>query len=373
MDFCSKYGYDYGFEGSDSDEVSDDELKNESFSSSSNKGGKKVKKLRKADSNLIAVKFDQLVSSNRMFAGDPIRCKSCGAIMSNVSKKSISADSKTWKCEFCYESIDISAFSTDQIPSEDDVTFLIEPAPIVETQTGSADENTVRSMNNTNLTYCIDISGSMDTAIEVKSNEPQQRISHMSRLNGVIAACLESVDHLRTQEPNKRVALVTFSDNIKYYGDTSKGTNPILTIGAGGNNPFNYRLQQQQPQQNSMFRNIRTRVTNAFSNISSQQIPVEADDQTTTPQQEIAHDIMDNKEKMIALASNQDQNLKPISETFNSLTSRIKALRTEGSTALGPALTFSIGQTSHKSGSQGNSLIYNNYSLICYLESLKDG
>jgi hypothetical protein len=45
MDFCSKYGYDYGFEGSDSDEVSDDELKNEQ-SSSSNNGGKKVKKLR---------------------------------------------------------------------------------------------------------------------------------------------------------------------------------------------------------------------------------------------------------------------------------------------------------------------------------------
>jgi len=103
-----------------------------------------------------------------------------------------------------------------------------------------------------------------------------------------------------------------------------------------------------------MFRNIRTRVTNAFSNISSQPIPVETDDQTTTSQQEIAHDIMDNKEKMIALASNQDQNLKPISETFNSLTSRIKALRTECNTALGPALTFSIGQTSHKSGSQGN-------------------
>lgn len=352
MDFCSKYGYDYGFEGSDSDEVSDDELKNES---SSNNAGKKVKKLRKADSNLIAVKFEQLVSSNRMFAGDPIRCNSCGAIMSNVSKKSISADSKTWTCEFCYESTDISAFSTDQIPSEDDVTFLIEPAPIVETQSGSKDdENTVKSMNNTNLTYCIDISGSMDTAIEVKSNEPQQRISHMSRLNGVIAACLESVDHLRTQEPNKRVALVTFSDNIKYYGDTSKGANPIIVIGAGGNNPFNYRLQQQQQQQSSIFGHIRTRVTNAFSNISSQSIPVETDDETTTSQQEIAHDIMDNKEKMIALASNQDQNLKPISETFNSLTSRIKALRTEGSTALGPALTFSIGQTSHKSGSQGN-------------------
>ena len=231
------------------------------------------------------------------------------------------------------------------------MTFLIEPAPIVETQTGSADENTVKSMNNTNLTYCIDISGSMDTAIEVKSNEPQQRISHMSRLNGVIAACLESVDHLRTQEPNKRVALVTFSDNIKYYGDTSKGANPILAFGTGGNNHHNYRQQPQQ-QQNSIFGSIITRVTNAFS-------------------KEIAHDIMDNKEKMIALASNQDRNLKPISETFNSLTSRIKALRTEGSTALGPALTFSIGQTSHKSGSQGNSLIYNSYSLICYLESIK--
>ena len=73
MEFCSKYGYNYGFEGSDSEEYEETDEKTKN---------KVTKKTRKADTNIIAVKFDKLVASNEMFAGEPKYCKKCEAIVS---------------------------------------------------------------------------------------------------------------------------------------------------------------------------------------------------------------------------------------------------------------------------------------------------
>jgi hypothetical protein len=192
----------------------------------------------------------------------------------------------------------------------------------------------------------------MDTNIPNKPTDGKQ--INMTRLNGVKAACIESLDNLKTQEPNKRVALVTFSDSVKYYGDSTKKPSPLLQISNGGHPFGNYgiRQQQQQQQQSSFFGRIQKQAVNAFSSVTGAgQVPQgEAAELPREP--EIAADIMDNKEKMIALATNQDGELKPVSATHGSLVNMIKGLRTEGSTALGPGLTFSIGLTSKKSGSQ---------------------
>lgn len=235
MDFCSKFGYDYGFEGSDSEEISDDEIKEEEkkMTSAGNTEikSKAMKKVRKGDTNLIGVRFDELVLTQNMFAGDPIRCKACEAVMSETSQANLSEEGKKWTCEYCYESNDISAYVPEQIPSKNDVTFLVEPAPTRSELTATVDDEnvTTKSMNDNHLGYCIDVSGSMDTNIPVKndpqadSERPRDHRNEMTRLTGVKAACLESIEALKANEPNKRVALVTFSDTIKYYGDTSKG------------------------------------------------------------------------------------------------------------------------------------------------------
>ena len=76
MEFCSKYGYDYGCEGSDEEEYYDFE-------------DHCRKKIRKANTNIIAVKFDKLVASNEMYAGEPKSCQKCGAIISYLSGDSI--------------------------------------------------------------------------------------------------------------------------------------------------------------------------------------------------------------------------------------------------------------------------------------------
>jgi len=309
MEFCSKYGYDYGFDGSDEEEMND-------FNYETNTSTRK--QVRKADSNIIAAKFDELVKSNETFAGSFFDCSKCKAIVSSHSLSNITKtnDEKfIWTCEYCSNLNDLSEKfmqSLDEIPDKDDVTFLIEPAR----DEISNKTNEIKSLNDNHLTYCIDISGSMDTQIQNddKHTKIQKHRSGISRLNGVQMACLENLTCLKDTEPNRKVSLLTFSEKVKYFGD---GTNCNI------NEPL-----------------INTSRTNYKNNEMIIEIP---------------NDILTNKEKMFSLAQNQskNENLVGLSESYDNLKEIIKNLSTEGTTALGPALAFSIGYLSDKrDGSQ---------------------
>ncbi|CAF0867913.1 unnamed protein product [Brachionus calyciflorus] len=275
MQFCSKYAYDYGFEGSDEEDVEDEHKVTTSS------------KIRKADTNIISVNFDELISTNLMFAGEPIQCRKCQAIMNKTSQNNLSKDRKIWTCEFCYENNTVDLDTLEQFPSEEDVTFLLEPAP----QTSHEDVNNFT--DDKYLIYCIDISGSMDT--QVIHNTPNDNNKRMTRLDAVKIACVQNLNALKTQEPNKRVSLVSFSENVRYYGDATK-TNNQLTIEE--------------------------------------------------------KNVLNNKEKIFTLAENQKGDLKSLRDSNISLTQRIKSLNTEGYTALGPALAFSVAFVSRLPGSQ---------------------
>lgn len=371
MEFCSEFGYNYGFNGSDEENISDEEQETKK---------KVTKKIRKMDSNIIAVKFDQLVMSNEMFAGEAKRCKNCEAIMSVFSKSSISSDMKVWICEFCYEKNDLTGLlsTLEEIPKQDDATFLLEPAPIVQQEkdekTATTASNVVKSTDNNYLSFCIDISGSMDTYIPVKEEvtqqvqqEPAQITKNMTRLQGVKIACVENINSLKDEEPNKRVNLTTFSSTVKYYGDGSKIKGlkgNLLEIGGDNGAGYGlfggYRVQQQQPQQSQssgLFGKVK-KLLSPSKNSSKQSSGSETEETSASnilPQSDILPqnepDILVNREKLMTLATNQDGNLKSIKETHKNLEALIKNMRTEGSTALGPGLVFSIGFCSKKPGS----------------------
>jgi hypothetical protein len=291
MQFCSKYGYDYGFQGSDEEDMNED--LNE----------KEQKKVRKTDSNIIAVKFDELTISNETFAGETKHCSQCLAILNKHSLSNITTESVTniliWKCEFCDHINKLASTNINEIPKQEDVTYLIEPAPPTN-EPLLANTKDIKSTDDNFLTYCIDISGSMDN--QISSNNEQ----YMTRLDCVKIACLENLNILKDSEPNKNCSLVTFSDSIKYYGDGSKSSyqEPLI------NTSTHYSHQQQED------------------------------------------DLLTNKEKMLALGTNQPNDLNGISKSFDNLKSIIEDLRTEGYTALGPGLVFSIGHSSKKEGSQ---------------------
>jgi len=43
------------------------------------------KKWRRADTNVMAIKFDQLKKPSNMHTGDPVSCEKCHAMMSHIS------------------------------------------------------------------------------------------------------------------------------------------------------------------------------------------------------------------------------------------------------------------------------------------------
>ena len=342
MEFCSKYGYDYGFEGSEEEDISDEEGETNQ---------KVTKRYRKADTNIMAVKFDQLVVSNEMFAGEPIACTKCSAFMSSISKKNIKIkqDNKyTWTCEFCYEQNEVVLFSSsfDQIPNVDDVTYLLEAAPEL-----NEDKNTTKSNSATSsdeyFTFCIDISGSMDEIIPVRTRSEDASVA-ISRLDGVKHACIENLSNLKKDEPNKRVCLVTFSDHVKFYGDATKAKNnkPILDTSAYQDEI--HSIFKKKPNILTSFKNILKfkASTNTASNLN------EIEEDFSIEEKSMDADILENKEKMFALAALQSGELEGIAKTHLKLENLIKNLRTEGSTALGPGLVFALGFTSKKAGSQ---------------------
>ena len=202
MDFCSKFGYNYGFDGSDSEEYSDEEERDQA---------KRKKKVRKADTNIIAVKFDKLIATNEMAAGEPKSCKNCGAFMSYLSPNNVVRDEEKfiWKCEFCEQSNDMTNIIDDlnEIPKKDDVTFMLElPKPKEEKNVASVEDITIKEVSNDDsfISFCIDISGSMNGRIQN---------TQFTRLNGVQSATCDTVKKLKEEEPHRRASLITF----RYY------------------------------------------------------------------------------------------------------------------------------------------------------------
>lgn len=294
MDFCSKYAYDYGFEGSDEEDVDMDNSK------------LNMRRIRKADTNIISFCFEKLVSTNQMFAGEPIKCKKCEAIL--TSRANISSDLKKWTCEYCYEENEISISTLDQVPDQDEVTFLIEPAP--ENPTNSSTQEEATGGDDKYLIYCIDISGSMNTYASGVNNSGSSQ--HMTRLAAVQVACIENLSMLKSLEPKKRVALSTFSDSVKFYSDGS--SRDELVMGGSDISRSRYFGFSQVIQSHSS--------------------------------------ILNNKEELLTKANNQSGDLIPVKDSHPNLERRIKSLRTDGMTALGPALTFCIGFASRLAGSQ---------------------
>ena len=341
MEFCSKYGYNYGNSGSDLEEVDEEETVNNKIIK---------KKVRKADSNIVKVKFDHLTLSNETFPGEPIKCNNCEAIMTLNSRRNLKSEKSNhiWNCEYCYHENDITKriLSLDEVPTKDNVTFLLEPAPVkpIDVETPSK----AKSLDDSFLTYCIDISGSMNADIndQISSRNADYRPTFMSRLMGVKIACAENLSKLKDEEPNRRVNLVTFSDSVDYYGDCTRAVKVLHIDGTNENSQTRNTSQVAQKPRFS-FRNSLS-FFNLFSSTSSKT----STSRSTTSAPENLYDCFENKEKMLKLAENQDSNLKRVSESHESIQKLIKNLKTEGCTALGPALVFSIGFCSKKHGSQ---------------------
>ena len=112
-----------------------------------------IKRNDEADTNVVSAKFDSLVEPQNAFTGDSIACQNCSSFLSKISSLgSVSQldGKRVWICEFCnFENkIKLNDF---EIPQNDDITYIIEPAPI---QNDQANSNLTGSDDSSYLIYC---------------------------------------------------------------------------------------------------------------------------------------------------------------------------------------------------------------------------
>ena len=82
-----------GFTGVTSDNVAE-QMPAEADDGSSQTG----KKWRRADTNVVAIKFDQLKKPSNMHTGDPVSCQKCHAMMSHISSIGEDGDEQVNHC-----------------------------------------------------------------------------------------------------------------------------------------------------------------------------------------------------------------------------------------------------------------------------------
>lgn len=309
------------------------------------------------DTNIVSVGFDILEQDAQLAAGDPTFCQNCNSVFSKYSQlknpsdekleeekgidmgetkeeleeikeevdaegNKLSVDNKVdqevfdedeqlWTCEYCYHR-NIVHIEKEEIPTEDAVNYVLEVD----------EEKQKKSSSDVSVIFCLDVSGSMCVTTPVKGkfkvkgdrvkemqelmkfsdgsdqfHNEMRNTTYISRLQCVQAAIESQIMDMNEKAPEKKVGLVTFSNDVNIYGDCSQV--PLVVSGDKLNN-FEFLKK------NGM-------------------------DSTDTHMQ------------------------KPIAEVNDSVLEKLYDLQESGPTALGPALLTAVAMATQ--GSAGSSVV----------------
>uniref|UniRef100_UPI003AABEFBA circularly permutated Ras protein 1 n=1 Tax=Centroberyx gerrardi TaxID=166262 RepID=UPI003AABEFBA len=165
----------------------------------------------KANVNVLSLSIGKLVDVSKASGLEsfqsPVNCGKCSAAWSSLS----SIQKHLWVCEFCgrQNSVDSSSVCVGQRGGVcADVLYL--PA--------QADDD-YQNLEDTLVVFCVDISGSMSVTTEVTSTNSIGSTTYISRLQGIQDALQRALSSLLQHSPRRRVALVTFNDEVVIYGD----------------------------------------------------------------------------------------------------------------------------------------------------------
>ncbi|KAK1797115.1 hypothetical protein P4O66_008503, partial [Electrophorus voltai] len=244
----------------------------------------------KANVNVVSLKIGSLVDINKASSiqsnQKPVYCGKCRAVMSSVSITQTNPNSAEWCCEFC---------SNQNVLSQSELKMGRSP---LSTPRGRdvlyVDDETdddYMNLENMLVVFCVDISGSMSVTSEVSPGNSMRSPTYVSRLQAVQEALQMALSSLLKSSPHRRVAIVTFNDEVTVYGD---GTGVPLSLRDWALMDYDHIREQGE--------------------------------KYCTPH--------------------------CIAETFHSLTQRVKELREHGATALGPAALISIAMASQFTGSK---------------------
>ncbi|XP_070710715.1 circularly permutated Ras protein 1 [Pempheris klunzingeri] len=173
----------------------------------------------RANVNVVSLSIGKLVDISRASGMEifqsPVICGKCSSALSCLS----SLQKSEWACEFCgcentvNDSMSRVCVGQRAGVHSDDVYLPTES------------EDDYQNLEDTLVVFCVDISGSMSVTTEVPSSGGSS--AHISRLESMQDALQRALSSLLQQSPRRRVALVTFNDEVVIYGD---GTSTPLTL-----------------------------------------------------------------------------------------------------------------------------------------------
>ncbi|XP_041821218.1 circularly permutated Ras protein 1 [Chelmon rostratus] len=237
----------------------------------------------KVNVNVVSLSIGKLVdisqASDMESFQSPVICGKCSAALSCLS----SMQTNVWVCEFCgcennvNDSVNRVCVGQRAGVHSDDLYLP------------NHSDDDYQNLEDTLVVFCVDISSSMSVTTEVTSSSGSQ--AYMSRLEGIQDALQRALSSLLQQAPLRRVALVTFNNEVVIYGD---GTSTPLTLRDWALVDYDHIWQQAV----------------------SYSVP------------------------------------HCIAETYNQLIERVKDLREHGATSLGPAALASVAMASRYPGSK---------------------
>ncbi|XP_077115852.1 circularly permutated Ras protein 1-like [Ranitomeya variabilis] len=164
-----------------------------------------------ANCNILLLNIGKMVDdSDNHIREAPLLCSRCSATCSSLNNVD---NAKTWTCVFCAAENLLSGDTRFESREEGDDVYAGDPRS----------ENEYSFADQTMIIFCIDISGSMSVTSEVTQEQSNDyNVVYKSRMEAVTSALGQTLDFLHQQHPGKRVALVTFSDQVKLYGDGTR-------------------------------------------------------------------------------------------------------------------------------------------------------
>ena len=168
---------------------------------------------RGSDTNVFEVKLYKLAEDCPIATGEPISCKGCSALLTCYSTVLAQDTLSLWTCEFCGYPNKLT-IDQAQIPSSNEVTYVLDPAPEVAAREPQGDATT--------CIFAIDVSGSMgcgvrvSTPISIKGGKPT---NSPTRLDCVMAAVEAQINQMIEQTPDRHIGLVEFESTVTVAGD----------------------------------------------------------------------------------------------------------------------------------------------------------
>ncbi|KAK3093559.1 hypothetical protein FSP39_017307 [Pinctada imbricata] len=268
----------------------------------------KMTKCERADANVVMVTLNTLEDMSTLATGDPVYCRKCQAIMSCLSEVVEEEGDLKWICEFCRAENIAKDMNKEEVPSGEMTDFAMSPPSEAAEgdSTGKengADEGKKVGPSKGYLVYCLDISGSMSCSNKLP--ELQSRWKNMrdrtdygdlsiSRLDSIKEAVKRQLERLKEEDPDRRVIFILFSSEVTILGDCGTGATKVINTDLGNNDVL---LERGKTYSNSM-------------------------------------------------------EIKCLSESYSNLQDKVESLRTEGCTALGPALSIACGIVTGTKGSE---------------------